>query len=61
MVGTTEKAIKLKGMAYRKRFEQNLAWPTLRCVGMTSAVYKLLAGVEGQLLGKHVLSDNASD
>jgi len=60
MVGATEEALKEKGVAYRKSFDKNLTWPTYRRVGMTSAAYKLLAGEGGQLLGAHVLSDNAT-
>jgi glutathione reductase (NADPH) len=60
MVGATEAALKEKGVAYRKSFAKNLTWPTYRRVGMTSAAYKLLAGEDGQLLGAHVLSDNAT-
>ena len=60
MVGATEEALKKKGVAYRKSFDQNLTWPTYRRVGMKSAAYKLLAGEDGQLLGAHVLSDNAT-
>ena len=60
MVGATEEALKEKGVAYRKSFDKNLTWPTYRRVGMKSAAYKLLAGEDGQLLGAHVLSDNAT-
>ena len=60
MVGATEEALKKKGVAYRKSFDQNLTWPTYKRVGMISAAYKLLAGEDGQLLGAHVLSDNAT-
>ena len=60
MVGSTEKALKEAGVAFRKSFDKNLDWPTYRRVGMKSAAYKLLAGEDGRLLGAHVLSDNAT-
>ena len=60
MVGATEAALEEAGVAYKKSFGKNLTWPTYRRVGMTSAAYKLLADEKGQLLGAHVLSDNAA-
>ncbi|MCG6912024.1 MAG: NAD(P)/FAD-dependent oxidoreductase [Deltaproteobacteria bacterium] len=60
MVGATEDSLKDKGMAYRKRFEKGLDWPTYKRVGMTSAAYKVLVGEDGRLLGAHLLSDNTT-
>lgn len=60
MVGATEAALEEAGVVYKKSFGKNLTWPTYRRVGMTSAAYKLLADEKGQLLGAHVLSDNAA-
>jgi glutathione reductase (NADPH) len=60
MVGTTEEALKERGVAYRKSFGKNLTWPTYKRVGLKSAAYKLLADEDGKLLGAHVLSDSAT-
>jgi glutathione reductase (NADPH) len=60
MVGTTEEALKDKGVAYRKSFGKDLTWPTYKRVGLKSAAYKLLADEDGKLLGAHVLSDNST-
>jgi len=60
MVGATERALKDKGVAYEKSFGKNLSWPTYKRVGMKTAAYKLLAGKNGNLLGAHILSDNAA-
>jgi glutathione reductase (NADPH) len=60
MVGTTEETLQEKGVAYTKSFDKELAWPTYKRVGMTTAAYKVLVGKDGQLLGAHVLSDNAT-
>ena len=60
MVGVTESALEEAGVDYKKSVGKNLTWPTYRRVGMTSAAYKLLADEKGQLLGAHILSDNAA-
>ena len=60
MVGFTEDALKREGIPYARSFGENLSWPTYRRIGMTSAAYKILVGEDGQFLGAHVLSDNAS-
>ncbi len=60
MVGYTEDALKREGIPYTKSFGKNLAWPTYRRIGMSNAAYKILAGTNGEFLGAHILSDNAS-
>jgi len=60
MVGYTEDALKLETRPYIKSFGQNLIWPTYRRIGMPSAAFKILAGTNGEFLGAHILSDNAS-
>jgi len=60
MVGYTEDALKHEGIPYEKSFGENLSWPTYRRIGMSSAAYKILVGENGQFLGAHVLSDNAT-
>ncbi|MDX2447746.1 MAG: NAD(P)/FAD-dependent oxidoreductase [Desulfobacterales bacterium] len=60
MVGYTEDALKLEAIPYIKSFGQNLTWPTYRRVGMSNAAFKILAGPNGEFLGAHILSDNAS-
>jgi len=60
MVGYTEDALKLETRPYIKSFGQNLTWPTYRRIGMPSAAFKILAGTNGEFLGAHILSDNAS-
>lgn len=60
MVGYTEDALKREAIPYMQSFDQNLNWPTYRRIGMTNAAYKILAGTNGEFLGAHILSDNAS-
>ena len=60
MVGYTEDALKFEAIPYIKSFGQNLTWPTYRRIGMPSAAFKILAGTNGEFLGAHILSDNAS-
>ena len=60
MVGYTEDALKKKGIPFTKSFGKNLTWPTYRRIGMTHAAYKILVGDGQQILGAHVLSDNAA-
>ena len=60
MVGKTEQALKDKAAAYERSFAKELDWPTYKRAGMRSAAYKLLVDKHGQLLGAHILSDNAA-
>lgn len=60
MVGKTEDLLKEEGVEYQKSFGKNLRWPTYRRVGLDHAAYKILAGPDGQILGAHIISDNAS-
>ena len=60
MVGFTEDALKRESIPYVKSVGKNLAWPTYRRIGMSHAGYKILAGTNGEFLGAHILSDNAS-
>ena len=59
MVGSTEQMLDDDGVDYQKSFGKGLGWPTYKRVGMRSAAFKLLATGKGQLLGAHILSDNA--
>ena len=60
MVGQTEAALKQDGQAYRKSFAKYLRWPTYQRVGLKHAAYKLLIDAKNQILGAHILSDQAS-
>lgn len=60
MVGKTEDLLKKEGIEYQKSFGKNLRWPTYKRIGLAHAAYKILAGQDGQILGAHILSDNAS-
>ena len=60
MVGYTEDALKRESIPYVKSVGHKLAWPTYRRIGMSHAGYKILAGTNGEFLGAHILSDNAS-
>ena len=60
MVGYTEDALKRETIPYKKSFGKNLSWPTYRRIGMSHAAYKILVGNNGEFLGAHILSDNAS-
>lgn len=60
MVGYTEDTLKEEGIRYTKSFGENLTWPTYRRIGMSNAAYKILVGTNGNILGAHFLSDNAS-
>ena len=60
MVGYTEDALKREAIPYIKSFGQNLTWPTYRRIGMSNAAFKILVGPNGEFLGAHILSDNAS-
>jgi len=60
MVGKTEKALREEGIDYRKSFGKNLSWPSFTRIGLTHAAYKILVGADNEILGAHILSDNAS-
>ena len=60
MVGQTEDALKKDGKTYDKSFAGNLNWPTYRRVGLKHAAYKILVDAKNQILGAHILSDQAS-
>ncbi|MDX1707380.1 MAG: NAD(P)/FAD-dependent oxidoreductase [Desulfobacterales bacterium] len=60
MEGATESELDDKGVAFKKSFAKELAWPTYKRVGLTSAAYNLLVAENGRILGAHVLSDNAT-
>jgi glutathione reductase (NADPH) len=60
MVGHTEDALKRDGKTYDKSFAKNLSWPTYRRVGLKHAAYKILVDTKNQILGAHILSDQAS-
>lgn len=60
MVGKTEQALKGEGVAYKKSSGSRLSWPTYRRVGLRSAAFKVLVDPQGQVLGAHILSDNAT-
>ncbi|MBW2408182.1 MAG: NAD(P)/FAD-dependent oxidoreductase [Deltaproteobacteria bacterium] len=60
MVGHTEDALKQDGKTYGKSFARNLSWPTYQRVGLKHAAYKILVDANNQILGAHILSDQAS-
>lgn len=60
MVGKTEKALQEAATPYVKSSAHGLRWPTYRRVGLHSAAYKVLADREGQILGAHIIADNAT-
>jgi glutathione reductase (NADPH) len=60
MVGYTEDALKKEGIPFTRSVGKNLTWPTYRRINMKHAAYKILVGTNQQILGAHVLSDNAS-
>jgi glutathione reductase (NADPH) len=60
MVGQTEDALKQDGKTYDKSFAKNLSWPTYKRVGLKHAAYKILVDAKNQILGAHILSDQAS-
>lgn len=60
MVGQTEQALQAAGVEYIKSEGYDITWPTYRRIGMNHAAYKILASVDGKLLGGHFISDNAS-
>jgi glutathione reductase (NADPH) len=60
MVGSTEDELKKKGFKYYKSTGYNLSWPTYRRVGLRHAGYKILVDEKNQILGAHIISDNAA-
>ena len=60
MVGKTEQALKDEGVKFKKSAANQLNWPTYRRLGLRSAAYKVLVDPQGQVLGAHILSDNAT-
>jgi glutathione reductase (NADPH) len=60
MVGQTEDALKQDGKTYDKSFAKNLSWPTYKRVSLKHAAYKILVDDNHQILGAHILSDQAS-
>ena len=60
MVGQTEAVLKQDGPAYQKSFAKNLGWPTYQRVGLKHAAYKILTDAAHQILGAHIMSDNAA-
>ena len=60
MVGYTEQALIDKGIEYNKSEGYDLGWTSYRRIGMEHAAYKILASPEGDILGAHFLSDQAS-
>lgn len=60
MVGKTEEDLVEDGTSYQKSFAKHLSWPTYKRVGLEHAAYKLLMGSNRQIIGAHILSDNAS-
>jgi glutathione reductase (NADPH) len=60
MVGKTESDLKQQSIPYGKSFAKNLTWPTYSRIGMVHAAYKILVGADKNILGAHVISDNAS-
>ncbi len=60
MVGHTEAALKKDKQSYRKSYARNLNWPTYQRVGLKHAAYKILVDEKNQILGAHILSDQAS-
>jgi glutathione reductase (NADPH) len=60
MVGKTEEDLVEDETSYQKSFAKNLSWPTYKRVGLKHAAYKLLMDSNRQILGAHILSDNAA-
>jgi len=60
MVGSTEDTLQEKGIPFSKSFGKHLTWPTYRRIGMQHAAYKILVGDDRQIIGAHILSDNAA-
>ncbi|MDX9802022.1 MAG: NAD(P)/FAD-dependent oxidoreductase [Spirochaetia bacterium] len=60
MVGSTEQALEEQGISYKKSFAKELSIPTYIRVGMKSAAYKILSDDKGNILGAHIISDNAA-
>jgi glutathione reductase (NADPH) len=60
MVGKTEEDLKQDGQTYRKSFSKNLSWPTYKRVGLKDAAFKILIDANDQILGAHIISDQAA-
>jgi glutathione reductase (NADPH) len=60
MVGYTEDTLKKEGIPFSRSFDSHLAWPTYRRVGLQHAAYKILVGDDRQIIGAHILADNAA-
>ncbi len=60
MMGVTEASLLAAGTPYRRSFGKEVRWPTYRRVGMDHAAFKILVGKDDQILGAHILSDNAT-
>ncbi len=60
MMGVTEASLLAAGTPYRRSFGKGVRWPTYRRVGMEHAAFKILVGKDDQILGAHILSDNAT-
>ncbi len=60
MMGVTEASLLIAGTSYRRSFGKEVRWPTYRRIGMDHAAFKILIGKDDQILGAHILSDNAT-
>ena len=60
MVGKTEEQLIEEKSRYWKNMDTELSWPTYRRVGLRRAAFKILVDENDQILGAHVLSDNAT-
>lgn len=60
MVGKTEEQLQKENIKYWKSFDTQLSIPTYRRLGMKYAAYKILVDENDQILGAHLLSDNAT-
>ena len=52
--------LKQEKQTFQKSFAKNLSWPTYKRVGLSHAAYKILTDVNYQIIGAHILSDQAS-
>ncbi|MDJ0801980.1 MAG: NAD(P)/FAD-dependent oxidoreductase [Desulfobacterales bacterium] len=60
MVGATEDALQAEGVRYYKNSDTQIGWPTYKRVGLAHAAFKVMVDEDSQILGAHVISDNAS-
>jgi glutathione reductase (NADPH) len=60
MVGATEEALVRDNIKYWKSYDKELGWPTYKRIGLKHAAYKILVDDDNQILGAHILSDNAT-